>query len=144
MGQEAVERRKLRLSNLTQFKKEEKMKTLILFLLLCSTCYACEVGKTYMDTYGKPTEIELNVMIKSPDSILCKIDIDKYEHYWMRDFYDGCLEVYTKYSFDAYHQWKNETPKENAFIPFALWKGHRWYPNYHGIIYVYKDGKEHN
>ena len=119
----------------------------IFLLLLCNSVFACELGKTYKDFHDKPDTIEL------------------------KDFGDGAFYfpngrwtsgIFRRVFFDendmiaiyAGDEWNGTQqgliyaktgifPKLNyADCPYILYKGHRWYPNYHGTIYVYKDGRE--
>lgn len=57
---------------------------------------------------------------------------------WERvHFKDGRIELHTGYTWCGM-----ENPPPKGKEPYILYRGHRWYPQYHGYIYVYEDGKE--
>lgn len=117
------------------------MKKLFILLLIClmySTSWACEFGKTYMDynlngTDGKATKEEIVICEKTGDAFYVKD-----EWHWERVYFkDGRIGLFTGYTWCGM-----ENPPPKGKEPYILYKGHRWYPQYHGIIYVYQDGKE--
>ena len=94
---------------------------------------ACEFGTTYKDYYGKPDSYELAVSSDGgayyfPNER--KIDEKGVITIWERIHFErGMIEIYC-----------GKRPPDSC--PYVVYKGHRWYPQYHGFIYVYEDGKE--
>ena len=98
---------------------------------------ACEFGKTMRDFYSRIGVIEDDI---DKDTAYYVTGRNKMEKVTFDS--NGQISIGTDYSFDYYHRCLNKLPKDDAFIPYVLYKGHRWYPQYHGIIHVYKDGRE--
>ena len=118
------------------------MKTLILvlvFICMESQVMACEIGKTYRD-YNlngdgqKATSEEVDFCHKTGDVFYVTEEGWKVERKY---FKDGMITTSTGYTWCG-----NENPPPKGNCPYVLYRGHRWYPNYHGVIYVYEDGRE--
>ena len=122
---------------------------ILVSMLIGSVAWGCEVGKTYKDTglsayCDKPTSQELSVSNLFPDKVFYfTLDNDKKYFYGLLiseelEFdKNGMIKKYTGYTWCGM---VNPPPKGEE--PYVLYKGHRWYPNYHGIIYLYQDGHE--
>ena len=121
----------------------ERVKKVIIFsliLLWTLPSMACEYGKTYMDYNlngdgSSPSKIEIEFMLSADRDYPFYIDDKKIWHFKQFD-QNGKLEITTEYSW-----WGKHSPLKGE-CPYVLYKGHRWYPQYHGIVYVYEDGKE--
>ena len=136
------------------------MKTItwLLVLIFCLTfwfciykiCYGCEFGTTYKDynpngingTDGKPDSYDLAVSDDGGAYYFPNGEMRKVGNsgtIWEQVFFDntGTIAKYTGYTWCGM-----ENPPPKGREPYIVYKGHRWYPQYHGIIYVYKDGRE--
>ena len=113
------------------------MKILIFLLLFCNTLWACEFGRAKMDTYGRPDSYD--IAVGDDDGAYYFPVGSKGNTIWERIFFDkhGQIAISTGYTWCG-----NENPPPKGKEPYVLYKGHRWYPQYHGIIYVYKNGRE--
>lgn len=122
---------------------------ILLTLVFSMNCFACEFGKTYKDFYGKPNSYDYGVMNDGgvyyfpygEDGIL-----NPKGTMWERvHFKDGMINIGTPYTGVA-GLWgiggQKPFPEDKTKIPYVVYKGHRWYPQYHGFIYVYEDGRE--
>ena len=118
------------------------MKTIICLLLFCSVAWGCEFGRTEKDTYGKPDSEEIEMMKAMPGVAMYRIL--PYTDTWSSKEFDkdGELWVFAGNDWNM-SQWVfNHKIVDESLRPYLLYKGHRWYPNYHGTIYVYKNGRE--
>ena len=112
---------------------------LIIFFLLTRNIYACEFGKTYMDNNlngdGSVPSVEEGIMYENRVYYYRKGLSEPMGEF----FFDknGRIEIATGYTWCGM-----ENPPPKGKCPYVLYKGHRWYPQYHGIIYVYKDGRK--
>lgn len=119
---------------------------IVVFMLFCSVAWGCELGTTYKDhditgTYGGASETEIDVEKKTGD--IFHVIEEGYESKLVEFDKHGMIVIPTDYSYDSYHLWLNKTPDVTREKPtYVVYRGHRWYPNYHGTIYVYQDGRE--
>lgn len=111
----------------------------IAFMLICIVAWGCELGTTYKDYYGSPDSYDIangrngeayyypnGNVLTATGTIWKLVKFDK----------NGVIAINTGFN-GSEQKW---LPKGKE--PYVLYKGHRWYPQYHGIIYVYKDGRE--
>jgi hypothetical protein len=118
---------------------------IVLLILTGDPAYPCEFGKTYKDTYGKPDSYDLatasdgNAYYFPNGDVLQTSGKGKWQTISEYISFDenGRIEKYTGYTWCCM---QNPPPKGKE--PYVVYMGHRWYPQYHGIIYVYKDGHE--
>ena len=120
---------------------------MLALLLSTQISFACEHGKTYKDTnfatmkYAPPNSYDLAVASDGDAYYFPQGSIENTGRgtIWELVHFDekGMINIFTPYGWCGN---QNPAPKEKC--PYVVYKGHRWYPQYHGIIYVYKDGRE--
>ena len=121
---------------------------LLAILLITTSIFACEFGHTKKNfftgdaTYNYPNSYELAVSNDGGAYYFPRGEygiLHKGGTIWERvHFKNERIQIDTGYTWCA-----GTNPPTKEKCPYVVYKGARWYPQYHGIIFVYEDGEEY-